>query len=53
MWKETGNSAGTRFKKLKTKYREVKDHNAETGRGWNTCKFYEQLDCKKTKVHIS
>jgi hypothetical protein len=31
-------------KNLKTKYREVKDHNGETGRGRITCKFYKELD---------
>ena len=34
-----------KVKNLKTKYREVKDHNAETGRGRQNYKFYEQLDC--------
>ena len=32
------------MKNLKTKYREVKDHNRETGRGRITCKFYAELD---------
>ena len=34
-----------KVKNLKTKYREVKDHNSETGRGRKNYKFYEQLDC--------
>ena len=33
-----------KIKNLKTKYREVKDHNSETGRGRKTCKFYNELD---------
>ena len=33
-----------KIKNLKTKYREVKDHNGETGRGRITCKFYKELD---------
>ena len=33
-----------KIKNLKTKYREVKDHNGETGRGRKTCKLYRELD---------
>ena len=33
-----------KVKNLKTKYREIKDHNGETGRGRKTCKFYKELD---------
>ena len=33
-----------KIKNLKTNYREVKDHNGETGRGRKTCKFYKELD---------
>ena len=33
-----------KIKNLKTKYREIKDHNGETGRGRKTCKFYKELD---------
>ena len=29
---------------MKKSYRDVKDHNSETGRGRKTCKFYEELD---------
>ena len=31
-------------KTLKNNYREVKDHNGETGRGRKVCKFYKELD---------
>ena len=31
-------------KNLKKCYREVKDHNGETGRGRKTCKHYKELD---------
>ena len=30
--------------KIKTKYREVKDHNGETEQARITCKFYKELD---------
>ena len=33
-----------KVKNLKKKYREVKDHNGETGRGRKTCKFFKELD---------
>ena len=33
-----------KIKNLKTKYREIKDHNRETGQGRKTCKFYKELD---------
>ena len=33
-----------KIKNLKTKYREIKDHNGETGRGRKTRKFYTELD---------
>ena len=33
-----------KIKKLKKNYREVKDHNRETGRGRKTCKFFKELD---------
>ena len=33
-----------KIKNLKTKYREIKDHNGETGQGRKTCKFYKDLD---------
>lgn len=33
-----------KIKNLKTKYKDVKDSNGETGRGRKTCKFYEELD---------
>ena len=31
-------------KNLKSIYRDIKDHNGETGRGRKTCKFYKELD---------
>ena len=34
----------TKVKNLKTEYREIKDHNGETGGGRKTCKFYKELD---------
>ena len=34
----------TKIKNLKKEYRQVKDHNGETGRGRKTCKFYTELD---------
>ena len=34
----------TKIKNLKKKYRDVKDHNGETGRGRKTCKFFDELD---------
>ena len=34
----------TKIKNLKKEYRNVKDHNGETGRGRRTCKHYEMLD---------
>ena len=30
--------------KVKTKYREVKNNNGNTGKGRQTCKFYSKLD---------
>ena len=33
-----------KIKNLKTKYREIKDHNGETGRGRKSCKFFKELD---------
>ena len=33
-----------KIKNLKSTYREIKDHNGETGRGRKTCKFYKELD---------
>ena len=33
-----------KIKNLKTKYREVKDNNKETGRGRKSCKFFLELD---------
>ena len=33
-----------RIKNLKSIYRDIKDHNGETGRGRKTCKFYKELD---------
>ena len=33
-----------KVKNLKKSYREVKDHNGETGRGRKTCKYYKELD---------
>ena len=33
-----------KIKNLKKNYREVKDHNGETGRGRKTCKFYKEMD---------
>lgn len=34
----------TKIKALKKKYREVKDHNGETGRGRKIWKFYDDID---------
>ena len=31
-------------KDLKKEYRQIKDHNGQTGRGRKTCKFYKELD---------
>ena len=31
-------------KNLKKSYRDIKDHNGETGRGRKTCKFFIELD---------
>ena len=33
-----------KIKNLKKSYRDVKDHNGETGRGRKTCKFFKELD---------
>ena len=33
-----------KIKNMKKSYRDVKDHNSETGRGRKTCKFYKELD---------
>ena len=33
-----------KIKNLKSTYRDIKDHNGETGRGRKTCKFYKELD---------
>ena len=33
-----------KIKNLKSIYRDIKDHNGETGRGRKTCKFYKELD---------
>ena len=30
--------------KLKKEYRQIKDHNGQTGRGRKTCKYYKALD---------
>ena len=29
---------------LKKEYRQIKDHNGQTGRGRKTCKYYKELD---------
>ena len=34
----------SKVKNLKTRYREVKDHNNRTGNGRKVCKFYSELD---------
>ena len=34
-----------KIKNLKKRYRAVKDHNGETGKGRMTMKFYRELDC--------
>ena len=31
-----------KIKNLKSTYRDIKDHNRETGRGRKTCKFYKE-----------
>ena len=33
-----------KVKNLKKNYRDMKDHNGETGRGRKTCKFFKELD---------
>ena len=33
-----------KIKNLKKEYRQVKDHNGQTGRGRKVCKFYRELD---------
>ena len=33
-----------KIKNLKKEYRQIKDHNGQTGRGRKTCKFYKELD---------
>ena len=33
-----------KIKNLKKSYREVKDHNGETGQGRKSCKHYKELD---------
>jgi hypothetical protein len=43
-YKRDWDQCKTKIKSLKKKYREVKDHNGETGKGRKTCKFYEELD---------
>ncbi len=35
----------SKVKNLKTSYKEVKDHNNQTGNGKKQCKFYKELDC--------
>ena len=34
----------TKIKTIKKEYRQVKDHNGETGWGRKMCKFYTELD---------
>ena len=34
----------TKIKNLKKEYRQIKDHNGQTGRGRKVCKFYKELD---------
>ena len=33
-----------KIKNLKKEYRQIKDHNGQTGRGRKTCKYYKELD---------
>ena len=33
-----------KIKNLKTKYKEIKDNNGETGRGRKSCKFFDEMD---------
>ena len=33
-----------KIKNLKKEYRQIKDHNGQTGRGTKTCKYYKELD---------
>ena len=33
-----------KIKNFKKEYRQIKDHNGQTGRGRKTCKFYKELD---------
>ena len=33
-----------KVKNLKTQYREIKDNNGKTGRGRQSCKFFDKLD---------
>jgi hypothetical protein len=39
-----GQQCRVKIKNLKKNYREVKDHNGETGRGRKTCKFFKEMD---------
>ena len=34
----------TKIKNLKKEYRQIKDHNGQTGRGRKSCKYYKELD---------
>ena len=33
-----------KIKNLKKEYRQIKDHNGQTGRGRKTCKYYKEVD---------
>ena len=33
-----------KIRNLKTKYKEIRDNNGETGRGRKSCKFFDEMD---------
>ena len=41
---EIGYNVEIKSKIKKKEYRQIKDHNGQTGRGRKTCKFYKELD---------
>ena len=43
-YRRTWEQCKTKIKNLKKKYKDVKDHNGEMGRGRKTCKFFAELD---------
>jgi len=43
-WKKTSIQCENKWKDIKRKYIETKEHNSKSGNNPKTCKFYDELD---------